>query len=55
MKCFASLLIVAFFATSAAAGSLTVTVRGPGGKPVADAVVTVYPGGQPTKGPIKFP
>ncbi|WP_198577207.1 cupredoxin domain-containing protein [Caulobacter hibisci] len=29
-------------------------MRGSDGKPVPDAVVTVYPGGQPTKGPIKF-
>jgi hypothetical protein len=47
--------MVAFFSTSAAAGSLSVTVRGADGKPVPDAVVTVHPGGQPTKGAIKFP
>jgi hypothetical protein len=47
--------MVVFFASNAWAGSLTVTVRGPDGKPVPDAVVTVNPGGQPTRAPIKFP
>lgn len=41
-------------AASTQAADLTVSVRGPDGKPVPDAVVTVYPNGQPTKGPIKF-
>ena len=40
---------------NAFAGNLTVTVRGADGKPVPDAVVTVYPGGQPSRGQIKFP
>lgn len=47
--------MVAFTGGSAWAGNFTVTVRGADGKPVSDAVVTVNPGGQPSKGPIKFP
>jgi hypothetical protein len=54
MKFLAALLMVAFMANNAMAGNLTVAVKGTDGKPVPDAVVTVYPGGQPTKGPIKF-
>ena len=53
MKIIAALLIVAFTSGNAFAGNLTVTVKGTDGKPVPDAVVTVYPGGQPTKAPIK--
>jgi hypothetical protein len=49
------LLMVALWAGNAFAGDFTVTVRGADGKPVPDAVVMVYPNGQPTKGPIKFP
>ena len=55
MKLIAALLMVALMSGSALAGSLTVTVRGADGKPVPDAVVTVNPDGQPTRGPIKFP
>lgn len=55
MKFAATLLMSAFMGGSAWAGNLVVTVRGADGKPVPDAVVTVNPGGQPSRGPIKFP
>lgn len=55
MKRLALLLMAALWAAPAMAGDFTVTVRGADGKPVPDAVVMVYPNGQPTKGPIKFP
>jgi len=55
MKFIVSLLIAVLMSGAAWAGSLTVTVRGADGKPVPDAVVTVHPGGQPSRGPIKFP
>ena len=54
MKIAPILFVVALCAGSAQAADLTVSVRGPDGKPIPDAVVTVYPNGQPTKGPIKF-
>jgi hypothetical protein len=54
MKIVPILFVVAMLAGSAQAADLTVSVRGADGKPVSDAVVTVYPNGQPTKGPIKF-
>jgi plastocyanin len=54
MKIVPILFVVAMLAGSAQAADLTVAVRGADGKPVSDAVVTVYPNGQPTKGPIKF-
>lgn len=47
--------MVALWGDRVLAGDLTVTVRGADGRPVPDAVVMVYPNGQPTKGPIKFP
>lgn len=47
--------MAALWAGPALAGDVTVTVKGADGKPVPDAVVTIYPNGQPTKGPIKFP
>ncbi|MDR7229166.1 hypothetical protein J2X45_000229 [Caulobacter sp. BE264] len=55
MKRLATFLIALSVAGYAHAGDLTVSVRGADGKPVQDAVVMVYPNGQPTKGPIKFP
>ena len=55
MKLVAALLLVALMGGNALAGNLTVTVRGADGKPVPDAVVTVNPAGQPSRGPIKFP
>lgn len=55
MRTAALLLMAALWAGPALAGDVTVTVRGTDGKPVPDAVVMVYPNGQPTKGPIKFP
>jgi plastocyanin len=54
MKVAPILVLVAFFAGAAQAADLTVAVRDADGKPVPDAVVTVYPNGQPTKGPIRF-
>jgi len=48
------LFVVALWAGSAQAADLSVTVRRTDGKPVPDAVVTVYPNGQAPKGPIKF-
>jgi plastocyanin len=38
-------LCALLLATHAAAAELTVTVKGPGGRPVPDAVVTLYPAG----------
>lgn len=55
MKRLATFLIALSVGGYAHAGDLTVSVRGADGKPVPDAVVMVYPNGQPTKGPIKFP
>lgn len=55
MKRLAALLIALALSGHAYAGDLTVSVRGADGKPVPDVVVMVYPNGQPTKGPIKFP
>ncbi len=55
MKRIALLLMAALWGGHALAGDFTATVRGTDGKPVPDAVVMVYPNGQPTKGPIKFP
>lgn len=55
MRHLALLLMVALWGGRALAGDLTVTVRGADGRSVPDAVVMVYPNGQPTKGPIKFP
>lgn len=55
MKRLATFLIALSIGGSAYAGEVTVSVRGADGKPVPDAVVMVYPNGQPSKGPIKFP
>ena len=55
MKRIALLLMAVLWSGHALAGDFTATVRGTDGKPVPDAVVMVYPNGQPTKGPIKFP
>ena len=57
MKFLALLLSVASMAVaagSARAADLTITVRDGGGKPVPDAVVMAYVGGQPSKAPIRF-
>lgn len=57
MKFLALLLSVAAMAVaagSARAADLTITVRDGGGKPVPDAVVMAYVGGQPSKAPIRF-
>jgi len=55
MRRLAILLMAALWSSPTLAGDFIVTVRGADGKPVPDAVVMVYPNGQPTKGPIKFP
>jgi hypothetical protein len=54
MKIAPILFMAAMLTGSAHAADLMVSVRGPDGKPVPDAVVTAYPNGQPTRGPIKF-
>src|SRR6478735_10630671 len=54
MKIAPILFVAALWAGAAQAADLTFSVRGSDGKPVSDAVVTVYPNGQPTKGPIRF-
>lgn len=54
MKIASIVFAIAMLAGSAQAADLTVAVRGADGKPVSNAVVTVYPIGQPTKDPIKF-
>ena len=43
MKIAPILFVMALWAGSAQAADLTVSVRGPDGKPIPDAVVTVYP------------
>ncbi|MDB5438299.1 MAG: methylamine utilization protein [Caulobacteraceae bacterium] len=45
---------VLFAAGQAMAADLTVTIRDAKGKPVADAVVTAYPGGKTPAGPLKL-
>jgi hypothetical protein len=55
MKRLAALFIALSVGGYAHAGDLTVSVRSADGKPVPDAVLMVYPNGQPTRGPIKFP
>jgi hypothetical protein len=55
MKRLATLIVALSAGGAAHAGDLTISVRSADGKPVPDAVVMVYPNGQPTKGPIKFP
>ncbi|MGV9010339.1 methylamine utilization protein [Brevundimonas sp.] len=40
--------------SAALAGDLTVSVRGAGGRPVRDAVVTVHPASGVPRGPIRF-
>ena len=49
-----ALVLALFAALPAAAADLTVSVRTPAGKPVADAVVTVYPASGVPAGPIHF-
>ena len=49
------LLAGLLMATVAHAGDLTVSVRDAGGRPVADAVVTVTPAAGVPRGPIRFP
>lgn len=54
MRLFLALLAALTLATPAVAASLRVSVATPGGAPVRDAVVMVYPK-SPTGGPIRFP
>jgi hypothetical protein len=52
-----AILVVGFLAAAwpAWAGDLALIVTNGSGKPVTDAVVTVYPAGAPRGGPIRFP
>ncbi len=54
MKYLLVLISTFLFATSAAAGDLTVSVRDAAGRPVRDAVVTVHPAAGVPRGPIRF-
>lgn len=47
-------LLVVLFPVSASAGDLAVSVRDSTGKPVSNAVVTVYPAAGTPKGPVRF-
>lgn len=47
-------LLVVLFPVAAWAGDLAVSVRDSAGKPVSNAVVTVYPASGTPKGPIRF-
>ncbi|RYI10501.1 MAG: methylamine utilization protein [Acetobacteraceae bacterium] len=48
-------IFVFLFATGAHAGDLTITVRDAAGRPVANAVATLYPASGVPRGPIRFP
>ena len=51
-----SVLIFGLFMTTAAhAGDLTVIVRDPAGRPIVNAVATLYPASGVPRGPIRFP
>lgn len=54
MRAFLLSLLVVLTPLSAWAGDLAVSVRDSSGKPVPNAVVTVYPSSGTPKGPIKF-
>lgn len=54
MRALVFLFMVVFLASAARAGDVTVSVRTSAGQPVRDAVITAYPNGQPTRGPIRF-
>ena len=48
------LLVAALFATSTQAADLALSLRTPKGRPVSDAVVTVFPNAGTGSGPIRF-
>jgi plastocyanin len=54
MRCVLALLFALLAATAAQAADLTVTIRTPQGKPVANAVVTAYPSGGYERSHIRF-
>ena len=54
MRSILVLFSILFFATSASAGDLTISVRDAAGRPVRDAVVTVHPTAGVPRGPIRF-
>jgi plastocyanin len=54
MRLWLALLAAVVLAQPAWAGDLVVTLTGAGGKPVADAVVTVRPAGGVPRGPVRF-
>lgn len=55
MRLLLALLVALVFTAPAVAGDLTVSVRDAAGRPVRDAVVTVYPASGIPRGPIRFP
>lgn len=55
MRLLLALLFALAYTGSAFAGDLTVSVRDAAGRPVRDAVVTVYPASGAPRGPIRFP
>ena len=55
MRRLALILCSLLFASQAWAADLSVTVKTADGKPVKDAVVTLYPAGAAAAGPIRFP
>ena len=55
MKCIAALAAALLVPALAQAGDLNVTVRDTAGKPVRNAVVSVYPAAGLPAGPIRFP
>jgi plastocyanin len=54
MRVAAFILLGLLFCTQAAAADLTVNIRTPGGEPVRDAVVTVYPASGASAPPTRF-
>jgi len=55
MRLLLALLFALAYTVPAHAGDLTVSVRDAAGRPVRDAVVTVYPASGAPRGPIRFP
>lgn len=55
MRLLLALLVSFAYTAPAIAGDLTVSVRDAAGRPVRDAVVTVYPAAGVPRGPIRFP
>lgn len=54
MRLFAALTLALAMAAPARAGDLSVALKTPAGRPVADAVITVRPQGGVPRGPIRF-